>query len=72
MLGVCQRSAHVLSLVREVHHTCTPNLCGQVRLMAKEHLGRYKNTWDCLMQVRPLPGVVTHAECTGVAVHPAL
>ena len=26
----------------------------QVRLMAKEHLGRYKNTMDCLQKVRLL------------------
>lgn len=25
--------------------------CLQVRLMAKEHLGRYKNTFDCLTKV---------------------
>lgn len=29
-------------------HVPTPH---QVRLMAKEHLGRYRNSWDCLAQV---------------------
>lgn len=29
----------------------------KVRLMAKEHLGRYRNTWDCLRQVVATEGV---------------
>lgn len=35
----------------------------QVRLMAKEHLGRYKNTFDCLIKVRMDVCVCVHVCC---------
>lgn len=34
----------------------------QVRLMAKEHLGRYRNTWDCLGQVLRQEGPTVRLE----------
>ncbi len=48
---ICQcqcRFMCALSLLWGLH---CPDVVIQVRLMAKEHLGRYKNTLDCLRQV---------------------